>query len=338
MTPTHIASAKKEALNAVPSPDIERAQADKSEGDDKKHQLHAIHLEPKKRLKTFGEKAFNTGTYIGVGLLFNEYLSPRIATAIEHGSGKNRFDKFQSYFTRLDGKKLVPDYVGKGHLPRVLLVLIGGTLIVPIIKWLEDAKTSIVHWIDRKHYGDQVDTDPAIVAAHKEMDDAPKQTWGSLLKARVTVMFTAVGVDALMGWKDAPTTKLFKDNPTYQKYSSMQRIAEQVSQKMMNTLKTPAESRLKSGKFWESFAWCTVLSTTMVALFYATSRIFARKQEERVERREQMAHTDNAPETAAENALATEQPKVEQRPKPQVSAVAHAQTLAASAPQLVAGA
>ncbi len=168
-----------------------------------------VTLEAEKRLKTHGEKKFNWLTYGGVALLGNEAASLVITTLAEDKNGVARgpYAPFKKFFTDMKGKKFVPEYAWNGGLPKVLIALIGGMLMVPFVKHLEDNKGKIVRKFDQKYYGDAAQNDPAIIAADEEMDDAPKQSWGSLWKGRVVTVLAAIGVDSLVGWKDAPSRR-----------------------------------------------------------------------------------------------------------------------------------
>ncbi len=292
-----------------------------------------------KRLKTWGEKLFDWKTYAGVALIGNEAASLVITTQAEHGIGKQWHKRQMDYFKTLEGKPFVPDYVSKGHLFKILIAVIGGMTVVPFVKYLEDHKGEIVRKSDRKHYGSQADTDPAIIAAHKEMDEAPKQTWGSLWKGRVLTVFAAIGLDWLVGCKDAQSNKLFKDSPTFQKFANMDRLAEHTSNRIMDTFKIAEASRPTWDKWLKQGSWLLVFSSTLTVLFYASSKIFATRREEKQERRD-VAIKNGTVLRDGEEALAVEtkaaEPEAAKREQPSahISNIAHEATLA-NAPQLM---
>lgn len=294
-----------------------------------------------KRLKTWGEKLFDWKTYAGVALLGNEAASLVITTQAEHGIGKHWYKRQLDFFKSLEGKPFVPEYVSKGHLFKILIAVIGGMTVVPIVKYLEDHKGEIVRKSDRAYYGKQADTDPAIIAAHEEMDAAPKQTWGSLWQGRVITVLAAIGLDWTMGCKDAQSNKLFKDNPTFQKYANMDRLAERISARIMDTLKIAETSRPSWDKWLKQGSWLLVFSSTLTVLFYASSKLFATRREEKQERREMAIKNgtvlrDDNEAIATETQTATPEAAKHEQPSAHISHIAHEATLA-HAPQLAQG-
>lgn len=277
-----------------------------------------FNLEGRKRKKTRGEVQFDWGTYGGVALLGNEAASLLITTQAEHGIGKNWHARQMEYFKSLKGKKFVPEYVHSGGLMNVLIALIGGMTMVPFVKYLEDHKGEIVRKADRAHYGDRVDSDPSIIEAHKEMDEAPKQTWGSLWKGRALTVVGAVVVDWLAGNDHAPSTKLFKNSPTFQKYASMDRIAAQASNGVMNALNIAEESRPTWNKWLKKGSWLLVLSGTLTVVFYVSSKLFASRRDQKIEQREEapkhapvLRDSDNNDLIIPETTLAADKPQAQ---------------------------
>lgn len=298
--------------------------------------------EPPKRNKTWGEHIFNWRTYGGIALLGNEAASLLITEAVPKiGLTKGLYDKGIKLSARLN---FAPAYVSKGRMFDVLLAVIGGMLMVPFIKYAEDHKGEQVRKLDRKHYGELTDSDPKLIEAHKEMDEAPKQTWGSLWKGRAITVVAALGVDSLVGWKDAPSKKLFS-NPMAQKFSTMTGIAEQTSEGVVTALGKMgvkfSENSALTTKTWVTKAtWLLVLSSTLTVLFYASSKLFAKKQEEKIERKEEQRAMRNSGTYADSSgeALATTHAEIAtEKPTPQVKSISREETIS-SMPQLSQGA
>lgn len=291
-----------------------------------------------RRLKTYGEKKFNWLTYGGFALLGNEAASLVITTLAEdqHGNARGIYKPFKKFFTDMKG----PQYASSGNLPKVLIALVGGMLMVPFVKNMEDHKGEKVREYDRKHYGNRVDSDPAFIAAHQEMDEAPKQSWGSLWKGRIVTVLAAIGVDSMIGWKDAPSTKLVekitKPGSAWNNYSSMDRIATQIAEKSLKLFKATPETHPNANKWIQRGSWLMVLSSTLTLLFYMSSQVFAKKRDEKAERRahriNSQANTDMplTPESSAQ-ALTD---NVTIKPQPKVSEVEHLATI--QAPQALA--
>ncbi|MES2983727.1 MAG: hypothetical protein V4735_00890 [Pseudomonadota bacterium] len=259
-----------------------------------------IQLEPVKRHQSWGEKVFNFGTYGGVAMLGNEVASFGITEAVKEGRVAHApYKHFESLFSGLkrftnsSGAARLPEYVigtaaKAPRLPYLLVATLGGMFMVPFVKALEDRKGSIVRALDRSHHGDaKVDNDPQLLEAHREMDDAPKQSWGSLWKGRVTTVIFAALADFSFGWPDALTTKMFKNNATYQKYASLERAADTVAGKLVDVLKVAPEKRVGTHKLFANAGWLLTLSTTLTILFYASSKMFATRRDEKLERKQE---------------------------------------------------
>lgn len=329
-----------------------------------------LHLEPVKRKKTWGERRFDLVTYGGWALLGNEAASLAITESVgKNFEGKPRFarglyEKFESKVGALskyfEGFKqpgflrYVGDYIGGtkltsyigAHVPRLpylLVATIGGMLVVPFVKDREDRKGEIVRKLDQKHYGmARAEQNPELVRAHKEMDEAPKQTWGSLWKGRVTTVLSATVADFAFGWPEALTTKIFKNNATYQKYASLERLSDVFAEKTTKMATARFDLGDKSQKIMRKVVgngtWLLTLSSSLTVLFYASSKLFARKREEKIERKEYLrthpeARRDEAGDIAADTgAEMPDSSPVPERPRAQVTTVAHEKTVTANAP------
>lgn len=337
-----------------------------------------LHLEPTKRKKTWGEKVFNFITYAGVALVGNEAASLVITKSIDEGARfHNAHRWFSEKFENLSPK--LPRYIvdktatsNGARLPFLLVATIGGMLMVPFVKYLEDHKGAIVRWLDRRHYGEQRASEPTMAEAHKEMDDAPKQTWGSLGKGRVITVAAAAAADATFGWGDALTTKI-APNSWFRNYSSLDRLATTISTKLMNAFskdtaglrdmnalvsgefkqgRDAAAQKLfkkefaatSTGKWFERIqmgTWLLTLSSTLTVLFYISSKIFAKRHEQKLERELHNLNPnapDNSqtPEQMANDAIAKAQESSKQgageKPEHKVSAVSLDRTVAEPGP------
>lgn len=266
-----------------------------------------VRLEPTKRQKTYGEKRFDWVTYGGIALAGNEATSFGITESIKEGRFAHKaYQKFEGLFTRMQ-KPGTTSWLREyafgtaekpgARLPFLLVATLGGMLMVPFIKHREDHKGEIVRKLDRKHYGAAADHDPQLEAAHKEMDDAPKQSWSSLGKGRVTTVASAAVADFVFGWPEALTTKIFKDDSPWKKYSSLERFAGQVAEgsttllhKQFNLSEGAQNSARKA---IANGTWLLTLSASLTVLFYASSKLFATRQDEKQHQRTGSVHTEN---------------------------------------------
>jgi hypothetical protein len=307
-----------------------------------------------KRLKTYGEKKFNWYTYGGIALLGNEITSLGILHTIRRepngteGIARNLYTKFESavggiakHFERFSKPgflRYMGDYIGGmkalGHVPRLpylLVATIGGMFMVPFVKMREDRKGDIVRQYDRDYYGARAESDPAIIAAHQEMDETPKQSWSSLWKGRITTVIAAAAADFTFGWPEALTTKVFKNSPTYQKFASLERMSAVVADNVSRLATRVFSLGEKGQEIWrkntDRATWILALSSSLTILFYLSSKVFARRREERIERREHhpMPSQDSAQSDASDISLDRSQ----SAPKPdaKIHDASHQQTL-----------
>jgi hypothetical protein len=322
-------AAAADGVAAIPA---EAVTSNEQATDESKHKhLHApIHLEPTPRKKTWGEKMFNLGVYGGFALGGNELLGTWTMVKAKHGFLQNIYNSFTKLFTQHAGKAFVPKYITSGRMPATLFACISGNFMVPPIMYYENHKGEKVRKLDRKHYGDRCNTDPEIIAAHKEMDEAPKQSWGSLWKGRVATVFAAVGVDSLIGWDGAPTTKLFKKNTTYQRFASYDRIVNEASEGAVKLFNVSEKAKPTFLKWANQGGSLFTLSALLTVLFYASSKIFAEKRDEKIERRQ--PHASNSGTQADtispdEAALETTLTSMADKPQAKVTATTHDQML-----------
>ena len=163
--------------------------------------------EAKKHLSK-GDRLFDTLVYTGLNNISTFVLTLGITYGLLHGFKKVGVGKeaVNEHFKKASadlGAFLEKMKSGRGeHAPTIMLTTalgIGGTLMIVPIKFLEDRRTGIVGYFNKK-LGDK--TDPS------ELKEAPKQSWGSLLFGRAaawtTVFVSLTAANKLLG-KDQKT-------------------------------------------------------------------------------------------------------------------------------------
>lgn len=253
-----------------------------------------------KRTRTAGEKVFDWSVYGGISFIANEVLSGKIQNQATEESGKlyPLYKKTVNGLHRLFRQEATPQR-WQNWIKRpadVFIMTLGGTLLVPVVKFLEAHKSELVRFYDRTFHSQSVADESDTRAAHAAMDSEPKQTWWSLWKARLVVIPAAIIADFAIGGKDALSTKLFdKDN----RWSSMHRINVQLVRKIAGYFGTPEiksailsnanhtkyrfEIQNNEGNLaltGRTYGFLLILSAALAAGFYLTSRIFARRREE----------------------------------------------------------
>jgi hypothetical protein len=260
-----------------------------------------------KRARTAGEKIFDWSTYGGLAFLANEIVSGKIQNyVLKQGQwatrdatiGHKTYQSLVSGLHRLVGKDPSPEHwLGAIRRPIDIFVMtLGGSLMVLPVKFLEDRKSALVRFYDKTFHPDQTKNNTSITLAHEQMDREPKQSWWSLWKARLVVIPAAIVADALIGSKDAFSTKLFDKGNNW---SSMHRINVQLTRKIagffgkpeiksaiLNNAKHPEykyEIQNNEGNLahiGKTYGFLLILSAALAAGFYVSSRIFARRREE----------------------------------------------------------
>ncbi len=270
-----------------------------------------------KRKKTGGEIAFDVTTYGGISLLGNEILGIGIIKQAENGVLAKWYKPFTQWSQKLPLLNKL-SYVKEGRASFLLWATISGTLLVLPVKLFEDNKGKLVRFYDRhfnKHGNQQ-----QLAAAHKEMEDAPPQTWSSLGEGRLITIGSALAVDSLIGWPGAPIAKLFDRGGKVNNYASFERATTTLSRNIVGMFsdaqkdinaKLPhiddALIRFSTKKMNDTNAVklmslggsLLVLSTALTALFYASSKAFARGKTAKDEaKQQQQAANMRVPESA----------------------------------------
>ncbi len=200
----------------------------------------------------------------------------------------------------------------------------GGNIMLIPIKWAENRKIKAVAAINRM-VGDT--TDPSTVEA------VPKQTWGSLIKGRLTA-FAVVWLTFTGASMAIPKTfgafaeefghafaKWFKGK-SYGPNLPAGLLEEQAvlratatGEKALSRLKAVSETIAKH-ETWQFqmgkiASWDTIATTAAVILLYAGSKFFARKNDEKTETKALKARAlSQAPAESARR----EEPKVREQP------------------------
>jgi hypothetical protein len=231
----------------------------------------------KKRAWSAGETVFNYGVYGGVSWIVNEIISTAITYSIypEHKSLKSGNPSLLKRIYTPNGAFYQPfertvDFLHKHVNPmqwgrrihylaaEMFVMCLGGSLLVPPVRYLEGKKGSIVRWLDRTFHGGK--DDPKLEALHKEMDSAPQQSWSTLWKGRFLVLSAAIGMHFVMGAENdktndaehkrwiAPTTHLFKGT-FMEKYSNLSRAMQTLTRDILRWVHPNADVRNALTKF-----------------------------------------------------------------------------------------
>lgn len=166
------------------------------------------------RNKTKGEGWFNFLTYgvlgyVGVTAfsIFMTWMLRDSGTFISRGYN-NGVEGFSNFLRKqLPNANWLHNFVDSNA--SIATLFAGGTLVSVLpIKWLEDSKPQIIKGFDEHIYGkDAVANDPKLVAAHRELDEVPKQTWKSVGMSRVLAFAATYGTSFLIGSHNTPGAK-----------------------------------------------------------------------------------------------------------------------------------
>ena len=358
----------------------------------------------RKRDQTAGELVFNFGVYGGISWIFNEILSTIITKTIYFADPAEkiaRAEKIAEQATRQleRGEKLVQP-LGDGRFARgfnnvvnwlhananpfkwaktpfylaseMFVMCLGGTMLVAPTKWIEDRKGKIVRSFDKFFHGGK--DNPKLEAAHKEMDDAPKQSWDSLWRGRLTVLISAISLHFLAGAEStippqgttgvkpytAPSTRLLENTPL-RKYSNLTRLMRTLtrdifSQSWMPFISADHKAAMRTARALEgaapmtaaegriamalgnTFGYVLSVSAAMATIFYISSRIFAAVRNDKKEPHNTTVDArENAARTQTQNMQGDAEPRSsnEEKPRAVISHSEHQETLV-STPMLAA--
>lgn len=330
--PQPAAPAPQPAPDMAPSMPIASAAADAALVSAQSQAL--IQTEPTKRSKTGGERLFDLTTYGGLGLIGNEATASYIVGEKESANFIGRAYRRCDEFLKNVGKPGKLPYLQQ-RMNYISFAIIGGFVMVPFIKWLEDNKGRCVRFADRIIHGEEANN-PEIAKRHEEMDNAPKQSWSSLGKGRIVTVAAAYTVDSTINWKDGLLARALKGT-RFENHASAEHLSDHASNwldKQVTAIRnTPIEKAAGQKKFIGNLVSLTTLSAMLTVLFYISSKIFAKKRDEKIDQRYETLHHPRDEAQADEIDLEKELTKVAERPRTQVSGVDREATVSA-APQL----
>lgn len=292
------------------------------------------------RKRSGGEKLFDLTTYGGLALVGNEVVSTYIVKQAEKPNAFGRFFESASNLTKKIGPAGKMPYTQSGRFNYINFAIIGGFTMVPFIKFLEDHKGKLVRFADRIIHGRQADTDPDMVRAHEEMDNAPRQTWGSLMKGRVLTVLAAWTVDASINWKDGWSARALKGTKL-ENYSSLEAVTGRIADKMGDSIaqhRGMDVAKAANLKSWlnQGFGLLS-LSAALTVLFYVSSKLFAsRSEHKRIEKQEPITPASTAADQPTRSAHMDQLDRSDV-PSTAVSAI-EAQSRLAAQPELTVGA
>ncbi len=358
-----------------------------------------------KRKKTKGEVAFDVAVYAGGAWVLNEIISAWVGNKVRgvknvmhgevfppnvkaeavpkgvwHDGYVGLVNWFNDTFNFVKNSKTLNKPIEQGGLPlgerstawfkrgaEVFMLCTGGNLLLVPIKMLEDKKSQIVRWFDRKFYGSKSETDPDLKKAHADMDKTQRQSWGSVLKARVAALAVAIGGDAAFADTNAYSTYLFKDAKAAKAgaafveghaasyFSSLTRIGVTLTRKilpilrpsMKNTIETAWKvspyavtvSEGRAASIGVLMVYLTTLSGAVAGSFYGFTRLFAATRDKKnPEQKEALAArlvgvSFNAPAPARIDRKEVQNDKpIEDKPRLTISHVSREAQMVSSAP------
>jgi hypothetical protein len=167
---------------------------------------HLGPLLPKGHVKTAGEHKFDQRVYRNIGYYANVAISlVAVYWAERTKPGQALIKGLGAGFEKIGVSRKAAEYLGTKSF-----FLAGGFAVMPPMKWREDKKAEQVHQYNRETYGEKAETDPVILQSEKEIAEAPKQGWKSILSARALALVPFYAGYALIWGHDSPLAKLTK--------------------------------------------------------------------------------------------------------------------------------
>lgn len=163
----------------------------------------------------------------------------------------------------------------------------GGTIATVLpVKAMEDNKASIVKALDRRIYGaDVVATNPDIIAAHHELDIAPKQSWASVLVSRIVafagtfatwfVVGGAIDKGSIQAGRSIDKFFRAKDSPVAKEIAHMQSISPREMHRKLNPEKPRIDAVDRvSTRLWNYVVQDGLYTALTSTLLFVSTRIF----------------------------------------------------------------
>lgn len=168
--------------------------------------------------RSYGEKVFDWIVYGGIGFALNATISTIVAHRAAYypeswlHKTSQKFTGFlhKNVFVPMENKGLVKNADWHAHFWNdVSFLSSGGWLLLAPMKWMEDAKSSIVRSLD-KYFGTTPETSEQQAAYDKHLDNQPQQSYFSLVTGRLGGI-TMVYLAALPIMKFTPLGNWTKD-------------------------------------------------------------------------------------------------------------------------------
>ena len=233
--------------------------------------------QPKKPMRTHGDKLFDRWIYAGLNGVGTFILTIPLAYWGDHGKGKQAFGngaKWMNKNLNMDVK------VAERAIGTTTLGLGGTVMVLPV--WLaEHYRKPIVEWFN-KHFGNEKDR-------HAVVENPAPQTFGTLLKGRVVAWlavfsgFTgfaaaskALGhehaLDNFKTWFGKNTCKLIGKETHDPAVLAELKVAGKTAEEALKGAETKAYHYAKLGAL-DIFA-----TTAATSILYVTSRVFAKRK------------------------------------------------------------
>ena len=245
--------------------------------------------EQEKRRLPRGEKVFDALVYGPMNIIGTFLATMPLAWSLEHGLGGKPFDTVKNFLT---SRLKINDNITRKALTTTTTWM-GGNAMLLMVKAAENNKDNIVAGINRMS-GDTTQGPPVLAE--------PRQDWGSLIKGRllawVVVFSSFLGFEQIVGAKAMGKMEEGFAHKLCDKFG----WAKEEKVMIDGQLKTRPTRAFGYGKIMTFDIFATIAGG---ALLYVGSRAFAKRREEKRERREMRAGYA-APRTAADDIMAAD--------------------------------
>ncbi len=247
--------------------------------------------------KTIGEKIFDAVAYIGIGDIAVLIASIGTGYLLKHSNRTipgsklinedgvsfskawtNMIDKVAGFsvFKNVSDRKTLNKRLDDALLTTALVI--PGNLALLPIKWMESRKKAIVHKLNEK-YGDPATENQLsdVELGDRKIERESSQSWGSLIKGRV-IAWGIVFSSLTLVDKMSPTLIPNSMQKTGELFES---AAEKTAQKFGTELSD--KNRFRAQKFGEVGLIDFFATAAAVSILYVSSKIFARKSDDKQE-------------------------------------------------------
>lgn len=239
--------------------------------------------------KTTGEKFYDI-LQLSIGQVLILFFTAVIAYIAKYGKDTygpvpNLFKKFQGWmYDKLLNNKLFPlaekgEFANRvvGAVSSSVVLFHGGNLFAPVMRSMENNREKIATYVN-KRWGKPGEVE----AGHERLKDAPKQSWGDVIKGRMVAFLMVFSsftvIDTVLGKDGNGKYALDKYEDWFgRKVAGLTKDGKLISKTPISQGLSPEQNQNKAYMFSKILALDLFATSAAITIWNLTSRFFAKK-------------------------------------------------------------